>query len=287
MLWADWVARRKGPLARKASVAASRRPGSQPALSQIVLHTELSSAFACSSASKGASCPHRRRRSCFSEADRLFHDLENVRRLALDLRHGKVGTVRLAASAPPSLSFVPLSRGASWRANIVLCGPGRTIAAMLDRGQAGLGIAMTDQPLPAIDTELLARTRIVCVVPAAHRLARRRAVSLRDLEGETIISYRGASLPGMLLERALSREGLRLHPLSSSKGLGVALVDGLIPWGSFPGIVSRPFPADSPGVLVWQGRLSTLLHLERIPFQSATPAGSSWLTERCLARSSA
>ena len=130
--------------------------------------------------------------------------------------------------------------------------PADTITSMLDRGQAGLGIAMTDQPLPSIDTEILARTRIVCLVPATHRLARRRGVSLRDLDGETIISYRGASLPGMLLERALSREGLRLHldiEIDVSiiafafvrQGLGVALVDGLIPWGSFPDIVARPF----------------------------------------------
>jgi hypothetical protein len=37
--------------------------------------------------------------------------------------------------------------------------PAETITMMLDRGQARLGIAMTDQPLPAIDTEILARTR--------------------------------------------------------------------------------------------------------------------------------
>jgi DNA-binding transcriptional LysR family regulator len=130
--------------------------------------------------------------------------------------------------------------------------PAETIATMLDRGQAGLGIAMTDQPLPAINTEILARSRIVCVVSAAHWLARRRAVSLRDLDGETIISYRGASLPGLLLERALSREGLRLRPdieidvsiiafAFVQQGLGIALVDGLIPWESFPGIVARTF----------------------------------------------
>lgn len=230
---------------------------SQPALSQIVLHTEDELGFRLFERVKGRLVPTPEADELFPDADRLFDDLDNLRRLALDLRHGKVGTVRLAASAPPSLSFVPrallrfreVHPGVRTLAYVV---PADTIASMLDRGQAGLGIAMTDQPLPAIDTEILARTRIVCLVPATHRLARRRAVSLRDLDGETIISYRGASLPGMLLERALSREGLRLHldiEIDVSiiafafvqQGLGVALVDGLIPWGSFPGIVARPF----------------------------------------------
>ena len=54
------------------------------------------------------------------------------------------------------------------------------------------------------------------------------------------------------MSAALSREGLRLHldiEIDVSiiafafvrQGLGVALVDGLIPWASFPGIVARPF----------------------------------------------
>jgi DNA-binding transcriptional LysR family regulator len=125
---------------------------------------------------------------------------------------------------------------------------------MLDCGQAGLGIAMNDQKLPLIDTEVIGRSEVVCVVPATHALARREIVSPADLAGETLISYRGDSLPGMLLDRALAREGTRLRPEIEidvsiialafvQQGLGVALVDGLIPWESFPGLracVFRP-----------------------------------------------
>jgi len=56
----------------------------------------------------------------------------------------------------------------------------------------------------------------------------------------------------MLLERALAREGKRLRPdieidvsiialAFVQQGLGIALVDGLIHWESFPGLVARPF----------------------------------------------
>jgi hypothetical protein len=93
---------------------------------------------------------------------------------------------------------------------------------------------------------------LVCVMPVTHELAQRGTVSLAELKGETIISYRSASLPGMLLERALAREGQRLRPdieidvsiialAFVQQGLGLALVDGLIPWESFPGLAARPF----------------------------------------------
>jgi DNA-binding transcriptional LysR family regulator len=230
---------------------------SQPALSQIILHTEDELGFRLFERVRGRLVPTPEAEELFPEADRLFDDLDNLRRLALDLRHGKVGTVRLAASAPPSLSFVPRALSRFREAHpgvrtLCLVVPADVIATMLDRGQAGLGVAMNDQPLPAIDTELLAHSEIVCLMPAAHRLARRRVVSLRELDGETIISYRRASLPGMLLERALAREGARLRPdieidvsiialAFVQQGLGIALVDGLIPWASFPGLAARPF----------------------------------------------
>ena len=230
---------------------------SQPALSQIILHTEDELGFRLFERVKGRLVPTPEAEELFPEADRLFDDLDNLRRLALDLKHGKVGTVRLAASGPPSLSFVPRALRSFRETNprvrtLSFVVPAEVIATMLDRGQAGLGIAMNDQKLPAIDTEIIARTELVCVMPAAHKLARRDAVSLAELKGETIISYRGASLPGMLLERALAREGKRLRPdieidvsiialAFVQQGLGLALVDGLTPWESFPGVAARPF----------------------------------------------
>ncbi|WP_439495285.1 LysR family transcriptional regulator [Bosea sp. (in: a-proteobacteria)] len=230
---------------------------SQPALSQILLHTEDELGFKLFLRVKGRLIPTPEAEELYPEVERLFGDLEGLRRRAGDLRQGKSGVVRLAASAPPSLSLVPEAlrhfRAAHPDMRILsYVVPAEIIMGMLDSGQAGLGIAMNDRPIPLIDTEIIGHTKVVCVLPAGHRLASSIAVSAGDLDGETLISYRAQSLPGQLLRAALGREGLSFEPDMEidvsiialafvQQGLGIAVVDGLLPWHSFPGLVTRPF----------------------------------------------
>ncbi|SEF43659.1 LysR family transcriptional regulator [Bosea lathyri] len=230
---------------------------SQPALSQILLHTEDELGFKLFLRVKGRLIPTPEAEELFPEVDRLFSDLEGLRQRAASLRQGKSGVVRLAASAPPSLSLVPeaLRHFRAAHADIRILSyvvPAEVIISMLDRGQAGLGIAMTDQAFPLIDTEIIGHTRIICVLPAEHLLAEREAIRPADLTGETLISYRSESLPGQLLREALGHEGVAFQPEMEidvsiialafvQQGLGIAIVDGLLPWHSFPGLVTRPF----------------------------------------------
>jgi DNA-binding transcriptional LysR family regulator len=230
---------------------------SQPALSQILLHTEDELGLPLFQRLKGRLVPTPEAEQLYPEADRLFRELDNLRRFAGDLKHGKSGLVRLASSAPPSLSIVPRAlkafrsacTGVRVRSYVV---PVAVIATMLERGEADLGVAMNDTLLPTLDTEVIGRSEVVCVLRTDHALARRQAITVADLADETLISYRGDSLPGMLLEQAFAQEGATLRPdveidVSISAlsfvqhGIGVALVDGLLPWSSFPGLVARPF----------------------------------------------
>ena len=233
---------------------------SQPALSQILLHTEDELGFKLFLRVKGRLIPTPEAEDLYPEVERLFGDLEALRRRAGDLRHGKAGIVRLAASAPPSLSLVPeaLRHFRTAHPDMRILShvvPAEIVMRMLDDGQAGLGIAMTDESVPGIDTEIIGRTRIVCVLPSAHPLAGRDAIAAADLAGETLISYRASSLPGQLLRSALGREDVAFQPEMEidvsiialafvQQGLGIAVVDGLLPWHSFPGLATRPFLPD-------------------------------------------
>lgn len=230
---------------------------SQPALSQSLLHTEDELGIMLFQRVKGRLVPTPEAKLLFPEADRLFRELENLRRFARDLRYGKAGLVRLAASTPPSLSIVPralatfraVRPGVQLRSYVV---PAAVIAEMLVRGEADIGVAMNDQPTPLLETELVGRSEVVCLMQAEHRLAERSMIGPQDLARETLISYRADSLPALLIERRLAEEGARLRPdveidvsitaiAFVRQGIGVALVDGLLPWNEFAGLVTRPF----------------------------------------------
>ncbi|MBE9605428.1 LysR family transcriptional regulator [Acetobacteraceae bacterium H6797] len=230
---------------------------SQPALSQLLLHAEDQLGYKLFQRLGGRLVPTPEAVQLFPEAERLHHDIDSFRRFATDLRQGKAGSVRLATSAPPALSFIPAALQ-TFRATcpgmrlVSYVVPVETLIEKLDRGEVDLGVALNDSPRALVEAEPIGQTEVICLLPVEHPLARKDVVGIGDLAGETLISYRGDSLPGARLEQAFAREGARMRPqveIDSSiialsfvqQGIGIALVDGLIPWGGFPGVVPRPF----------------------------------------------
>ncbi len=230
---------------------------SQPALSQLLLHAEDQLGFRLFQRRAGRLVPTPEAELLFPEAERLHRDLEGFRRYAAQLRHGAASSLRLAASAPPALSFVPAALQAfrsAWPETrlVSYVVPVQAIVEKLEAGEADLGIAMNDSTRPGIQAETIGHSEIVCVLPAGHKLAAREAVHPADLEDQVLISYRADTLPGARLDQACEAAGVRLRPQVEidvsiialafvQAGIGLALVDGLIPWAGFPDIVARPF----------------------------------------------
>lgn len=261
---------------------------SQPALSQILLHAEDQLGFKLFDRVRGRLVPTQEANELYPEAERIFSELGALRRRTVDMRHGRTGLVRLAASAPPSMSIVPKALSAFRQAHpdIVvrsLVAPMANIRDMLRSGDVLLGVAMNDMPHPDLDIETVGHAELVCLMPEGHRLAGHAQVGFADLAGETLISYRVDTLPGRLLAGALEAEGGVYAPaveidLSITalpfvrEGIGVAVVDGLLPWNQFSGIVQRPF---RPGIRV---PIAILTSRER-PL-----SGSHDLMRECLRR---
>ncbi len=230
---------------------------SQPALSQILLHTEDQLGFKLFNRVRGRLVATQEAEELYPEAERIFSELGALRRRTADMRAGRTGLIRVAASAPPAMSIVPPAL-ATFRAthpDIVvrsLIGPMLNVLDMLRSGEVSLGIVMNNQPHHDINVETVGHAELVCIMQEGHRLAEKEVIGFADLHDETLISYRADTLPARLLAGAAEAENLVYAPAIEidisitalpfvRQGLGIAIVDGLLPWTQFPGIVRRPF----------------------------------------------
>lgn len=230
---------------------------SQPALSQILLHAEDQLGFKLFNRVRGRLAPTQEAEELYPEAEKIFSELGALRRRAADMRQGRTGLVRLAASAPPSMSIVPSALVAFREAHpdIVvrsLVAPYVNIVEMVRNGEASLGVGMSNIPHHDLDVETVGHAELVCLMPEGHRLAELEQVGFADIRDETLISYRADTLPARLLSGAAEAENflfapaieidlsITAQPFVRDK-IGVAIVDGLLPWDQFAGIVRRPF----------------------------------------------
>ena len=133
---------------------------SQPALSLLLRHAEQQLGFALFKRIKGRLVPTPEAQELYPEADRLIHDLEALRRRTNDLKTGRRGLVRMAASAPPAMSLVPRAL-ASFRVRypeIVVrsqIAPLDSLISMLTHGDVNLALCMSGEQFAGLHTENL------------------------------------------------------------------------------------------------------------------------------------
>lgn len=232
---------------------------SQPALSQILLHAEDELGFTLFERVKGRLRPTPEALEIFPDAERLSAGLEGLRRKTTDLRLGRAGLVRVAASPPPAMAILPraFTKFRAQHPNIMLRAHSAPIAAIIDMLRAGdvsLGVAMDDRLPPDIEAEVIGSVGFACLLPTGHALAGKTELTLAELVGEELISYRGNTRPADELVHAARAQGVTLSPsleidVSISAvgfvqaGLGIALVDALLPWHQFAGLAVRPLTA--------------------------------------------
>ncbi|WP_299665545.1 LysR substrate-binding domain-containing protein [uncultured Ruegeria sp.] len=236
---------------------------SQPALSQVLRQTEDELGFNLFDRDKGRLTPTPEAIELHPEAERLFGELEGLRRKAADLRLGRAGLVRIGCSTPPAMSVLPLVLSAfrashpsvALRCNVA---PVQALEKMLREGDASLALALNNETTPELEAEVLGRIGFCCLLPDEHPLAERQTLSLADLEDEFVISYNTNTRPRDELDRAALQAGAQFSPSMEidtsisavgfvQAGLGVAVVDALLPWQQFDGLHLRPL-TDSPAL---------------------------------------
>jgi len=234
---------------------------SQPAVSNMVRQFEDQLGFPLFERTGGRLRPTPEARTLYNNSESLFTHFEAIRNLAEDLRDTQAGTLKFLASPSIGQTIIPGAIAAFVRDRpAVKVGfdtpPHEHVIELLTGSQADFGLTITPIDHPALETKIVRRGKLVCVLPKGHRLADKKVVKPGDLREEHLISYPRASPIGLVVDEAFRTSGEFQHININVRfcytactlvnaGAGVAIVDEFtVSVESFKELVVRPFKSN-------------------------------------------
>lgn len=176
----------------------------------------------------------------YKQAEPIYGSLDRLAQAAQDIRFQRAGELRIATLPSLSQSLLPraIARFVASRPNVsifVQSLPSRQVADLVGTQQFDLGLIELPIARPAISIEPLPPARSVAVIPKAHRLAGRKKISVKDLNGERMVLLSQHSFLRYQIDDAFAKFGGAPHvvletPHSNmacgfaSAGVGITLV---------------------------------------------------------------
>lgn len=229
----------------------------QPAVSAVLKHCESQLNMKLFTRVSGRLQPTPEANAIFPEIAAIFGRVDGVNALTQDLAGGRLGTVSIAASFPIANGYLTkavatfIADRPKVRVALQSLTSPQVLASVVNR-EVELGIAYEPVVSSEVETKVLMRAGIACVMRSDHPLAHRKEVAVRDLERHSIITYLPQALFRRYVDRALSaagivpnitaQVGLSLTGIMLARhGAGVALVEPfLVASMGLPGLVARP-----------------------------------------------
>ncbi len=246
-----------------ATAAARTMNISQPAVSRLITTLEYELGFALFERRNRLLFPTKEAQHFHDHVEQSFVGIERLRQAASDiLEHsGK----RLSFVCIPSLStniaVELVNQFHDHRPEIAVSlevQPSQRIFEWISTGKCELGMTSLPVHAPAIDKQTICTGTAECIVPRAHRLAKRDSVSTVDLAKETFVGYRADSefrqFVDSLFERSAILRKVAFEARTTNAviamvaaGLGVSIVEPSFTRSTGDrGVVSIPFLPEIP-----------------------------------------
>lgn len=234
---------------------------SQPAVTRLIADLEHSVGFALFKRERGRLFPTPEGQALYEEVERAFVGVEQIARTAREIREFRTGSLLIASLPALALGYLPglIRRFSDQYPDVSVSLQIRSsqkVAEWMMAQQGDLGLVALEANNPAFQSEPLLAARMVCALPAGHRLGARALIHPADLQDEDFISLGNEHrLP---VDRIFAQAGverrLRIETQLSTaacqfvlEGAGVSLVDPITAAGfASQGMLVRPFEPAIP-----------------------------------------
>ncbi|KMK66540.1 LysR family transcriptional regulator [Puniceibacterium sp. IMCC21224] len=198
----------------------------------------------------------------FYERSRSFFEvLQSLDVYSEELRRGERGRLNFVCSPSLANGRIPeaIRRFHRDRSDVTLrldMPSNERIIAMILAEMTEFGLTITPLEHPSLESSLLAKLPIYCVLPKNHALSKRAIIKPAELEGENLIAYPKHSEVGRIIDSILPVSGRAIEPFAEVRyismalrlaeaTLGIALVDGDTALAANPDLVAvRPVETD-------------------------------------------
>jgi len=223
------------------TVAAEMLKVSQPAVSRLVKDLETAVGMRLFRREGNRLIAGREAQILFAEVDRFHVGMERMARVARDLKSARAGSLRIASMTALALTYMTdgLRRFRADHAEVEISLEAlnsRSVLQAASTHQVDIGFLQLGGDYPGLDVIPVPNLHAAVMVPARHALARKAAVRLRDLEGQSVITLGRNSPLRTRVDLALASAKVQCErPIETSLGfsacglaaggLGIAIVD--------------------------------------------------------------
>ena len=238
------------------TVAAAQLHTSQPNISRLIARLQEETGLTLFRRVGLRLVPTPEAEALFQEVQRSFVGLAELQRAASTIRERGTGDVRVAVSMGLSVGLLPLALQVFRRRRPdvsikVHTSDSATVCKWVAAGYCDVGLAAFVPEVHGLVAELLHKENGLCIVPSRHRLANKRRLHARDLDGEAFISLSPTDPMRAAIDAAFAPDNRYLtletpYAITICKmvslGLGVSVVSPTV-WRSmpFPGAKAIPF----------------------------------------------
>lgn len=214
----------------------------QPGVSRTIGLMELRIGYALFERRGRRLVPTPEAEALYREVEHLYGSIERISQVAQDIRFQRAGALRVATLPALAQWLVPraIARFQSSRPNVtvfVQSLPSRQIAELVSTRQFDIGIVELPLSRPAIEIEPMEPVPTMAVLPAAHRLASRQQISLKDLDGERMVMLSQHSFVRYQIDEAFSTLGVAPNVVLETPSSSIACA--LVAAGAGITLVSR------------------------------------------------